>query len=165
MEFVRLIHGYLFDGEWSKWVLLFPTPLALVTLVLFVWSIGPAINHIVRPSFVLWLRLTWFMFAYPAVLGLVLAIEGRMVPSAVAVTTDGLSKYGLPADPKRHLEHLMYAGFALLSLYVIELLIKEKLFEKEIAYKILPVVTLFLYGVVYMIGRVAIFPGNSHMPQ
>ncbi|RJF71996.1 hypothetical protein D3875_10930 [Deinococcus cavernae] len=139
---------------------LWPTPIALVTFILFLWSFGPALKTEVRFAFLVWLRLTWAALLIPAVTGVILAVGGLRVPSATDVG-GGLSKYGFRVDPQRDLEHLMYVAFALVSLYVIEMLIKGRLVEHRVGLKFLPVVTLFLYGCAYMIGRVATFPGNG----
>lgn len=158
MEVLRMLHGYQFNSEWA---LFFPTPFSLVTLVLFVWSLGPLLHKTIRPWYVVWLRLTWGFFLLPAVLGTALLIDGRQVPSATDLG-EGFSKYGLPVDENRTLEHLMYSLFALVSLYLLELMIKGQLLKPQLVYKIMPVVTLFLYGVAYMIGRTAVLPGNDH---
>lgn len=139
---------------------LWPTPIALVTFVLFLWSFGPALKTEVRLGFLVWLRLTWAALLIPGVTGVILAVGGLKVPSATDVG-GGLSKYGYRVDPNRDLEHLMYTAFALISLYLIELLIKGRMIEHQKGLKFLPFVTLFLYGAAYMIGRVATFPGNG----
>jgi hypothetical protein len=157
MEFLRLVHGYQIN---SPVALLFPTPYALATLVLFVWSVAPAIKGRVGPGFMVWLRLTWVLTLLPGVTGLLLALGGAKVPSATDVGK-GVTKYGFPADPSRDWEHWMYAGFCLLSLYVIELMIREKLTPQRLGLRLLPVATLFLYGCAYMVGRVAVFPGST----
>ena len=55
----------------------------------------------------------------------------------------------------------MYTFFALLSLYLIEILMRSTAIERRIGLRLLPVATLFLYGCAYMVGRVATFPGNG----
>jgi hypothetical protein len=157
MEFLRLVHGYQFG---SSLALLFPTPYALATLILFVWSLGPALKGTVRTGFLVWLRVTWVLTLLPAVTGVILAVGGLKVPSATDVG-GGLSKYGLPADPSRNWEHWMYTAFVLLSLYVIEVLVRGRMIEHRRGLRYLPVATLFLYGCAYMIGRVAVFPGST----
>lgn len=137
----------------------FPTPLAFFSLILFIWSLGPAIKGEVRFGFLVWLRLTWAAFLIPAVTGIFLALGGAKVPSAIDVG-GGQSKYGLPADPSQDKMHWMYVLFTLLSLYVIEVLIKGHLIDRRTGLRLLPVVTLFMYGCVYMIGHVATFPGS-----
>ncbi|WP_369699451.1 hypothetical protein [Deinococcus sp. YIM 77859] len=82
------------------------------------------------------------------------------MPSATDVG-GGVTKYGLPVDPSRNWEHWMYAGFALLSLYVTEVLLQGRLVHPRRGLRVLPVVTLFLYGCAYMVGRVAVFPGST----
>ncbi|WP_221089144.1 hypothetical protein [Deinococcus aquaedulcis] len=157
MDFLQLIHGYQFP---SSLALLFPTPYALATLVLFVWSIAPAVKTRVSTSFLVWLRLTWALTLIPGVTGVLLTLSGLKVPSATDVG-GGATKYGYPADPSRDWEHWMYAGFCLLSLYVIEVLVKGRMIEHRDGLKFLPLVTLFLYGCAYMVGRVAVFPGST----
>lgn len=157
MEFLRLVHGYQFG---SALALFFPTPFALATLILFVWSLGPAVKGTVRTAFLVGLRVVWALTLIPAVTGVILAVGGAKVPSATNVG-GGLTKYGLPYDPSRDWEHWMYTAFALLSLYVIEVLVKGRLIEPRQGLRFLPVATLFLYGVAYMVGRVAVFPGST----
>ena len=60
MEFLRLIHDFQIVGFPLP---LFPTPFALLTLVLFVWSLGVAWTGRVTPGFLAWLRLTWMSAA------------------------------------------------------------------------------------------------------
>ena len=158
MDILKVIHDLQLPPILP--IALWPTPIALATFVLFLWSFGPALKPEVRLGFLVWLRLTWAALLIPAVTGVILAVGGLKVPSATDVG-DGLSKYGFKVDPNRDWEHIMYAAFSLLSLYVIEMLIKGRMIEHKIGLKFLPVVTLFLYGCAYMIGRVATFPGNS----
>ncbi|UQN06923.1 hypothetical protein [Deinococcus sp. QL22] len=157
MELLQAVHGYQFFGAWAK---LTPTPYAMVTLVLFIWSIAPALKGVVRSGFIFWLRVTWFFTLLPAVTGIILALNGQAVPSATAAA-GGLTKYGFEPDPSRNWEHWMYSAFALLSLYVLEVLVRGKLIEHRTGLRFLPVVTLFLYGVAYMVGRVAVLPGST----
>lgn len=157
MELLRAFHGYQFG---SSLALLFPTPYALATLILMVWSVAPAVKGVVGRSFLVWLRVVWALTLIPAATGVILALGGEKVPSAVDVG-GGLTRYGLPYDPSRDLEHWMYSAFALLSLYVIEVLVRGRMIEHRAGLKYLPVVTLFLYGVAYMIGRVAVLPGST----
>ncbi|WP_019584949.1 hypothetical protein [Deinococcus apachensis] len=157
MDLLRLIHGYQFG---TALALLFPTPYALATLVLFLWSLGPAIGRQVRTGFLVWLRLTWALTLIPVVTGIILAVGGAKVPSAVNVG-GGLTRYGLPYDPSRDWEHWMYSALCLLSLYVIEVLVKGRLIRHQTGLRYLPVATLFLYGCAYMVGRVAVFPGST----
>ncbi|MCD0166628.1 hypothetical protein [Deinococcus sp. 12RED42] len=157
MEFLRLIHGYQFNNAFA---LLFPTPYALATLVLLIWSVAPALKGRVGPGFMVWLRLTWVLTLLPGVTGVIMALGGAKVPSATDVG-GGLSKYNYPADPSRDWEHWMYAAFCLLSLCVLEVLVRGRLIEHRLGLRFLPVVTLFLYGCAYMVGRVAVFPGST----
>lgn len=158
MDFISGIHGlHLPPGFGTPF---FPTPLALITLILFCWSILPAIQQKISGPFLIYLRLTWLAALYPAITGLLLALNGRKVPSATAVNGD-LSKYNLPADPSRNWEHWMYAGFILLTLYIIELLIKGEWIKREVALRYLPLATFFLYGVAIRVGQVAVFPGST----
>lgn len=148
----------------------FPTPLAFFSLILFIWSLGPAIKGEVRFGFLVWLRLTWAAFLIPAVTGIFLALGGAKVPSSINAsaeyirencpTTGDLTKYCQPTDPSQDKMHWMYVLFTLLSLYVIEVLIKGHLIDRRTGLRLLPVVTLFMYGCVYMIGHVATFPGS-----
>ncbi|GAA5514976.1 hypothetical protein Dcar01_03740 [Deinococcus carri] len=168
MEFLRLIHGYQFNNALA---LLFPTPYALVTLILFLWSFGPAIKAQVRLGFLVWLRIVWALTLLPVVTGVILAVGGEKVPSATRASAAYLrehcpavgdfSRYCLPVDPSRDWEHLMYTAFALLSLYVIEVLVKGRMIPHRTGLRFLPVATLFLYGCAYMVGRVAVFPGST----
>lgn len=168
MDVLRLIHGYQFG---SALALLFPTPYALATLVLFLWSLGPALKGEVRQGFLVWLRLTWVLTLLPVVTGVILAVGGEKVPSATRASADylrehcgqvgDLSKYCLPVDPSRDWEHWMYSAFALLSLYIIEVLVKGRLISHRRGLRYLPVATLFLYGCAYMVGRVAVLPGST----
>ncbi|BDP41168.1 hypothetical protein DAETH_11370 [Deinococcus aetherius] len=168
MEFLRLVHGYLFD---TPLALLFPTPYTLSALILFVWSLGPALKRQVGRGFLVWLRVVWVLTLIPAVTGVILAVGGAKVPSAVRANTEylqencrqvgDLTRYCLPVDPSRDWEHWMYTGLALLSLYVIEVLVKGRLVEHRSGLRFLPVATLFLYGVAYMVVRVALLPGST----
>lgn len=138
----------------------FNTPLALTTFVLFVWSFGPMLKQEVRFGFLVWLRLTWASLLIPAVTGVILAVGGLKVASATDVG-GGLSRYGFKVDGHRDADHLMYTAFCLLSLYLIEVLVKGRMIEHKVGLRFLPAATLFLYGAAYMVGRVAVFPGNS----
>lgn len=157
MEFLRLIHGYQFG---TSLALLFPTPYALATLVLFLWSLGPALKREVRTGFLAWLRLTWVLTLIPVVTGVILSVGGAKVPSATNLG-GGLTKYGLPYDSSRNWEHWMYSAFCLLSLFIIEVLVRDRTVGNRTALRFLPVATLFLYGCAYMVGRVAVFPGST----
>ncbi len=157
MEFLRQIHDFQFN---SSWAFLFPTPYALITLILFLLSIWPAIIGRVGPAFLVALRLAWLMTFIPAITGIILAVAGGKVPSATNAG-GGLSKYGYPIDPSRNLEHWMYAGLAIFSLYFIEVVVKGKVIETKVGTRFLPIITLFLYGCAYMISRVAVFPGST----
>ncbi|UBV43336.1 hypothetical protein LAJ19_03740 [Deinococcus taeanensis] len=168
MEFLRLIHGYQFDTAAAQ---LFPTPYALATLVLFIWSLAPAIKAHVGRGFMAWLRLTWALTLIPGVTGVILALGGEKVPSATRAGADvlrercgqdgDLSRYCFPVDPSRNWEHSMYAALCLLTLYIIEVLVQGRLIKAQTALRLLPVATLFLYGCAYMIGRVAVVPGST----
>lgn len=158
MDILKLIHDLSIPNLFPVPIL--PTPLALTTFVLFLWSFGPALKREVRLGFLVWLRLTWAAFLIPAVTGVILAVGGLKVASSTDVG-GGLTRYGYKVDGNRNDEHLMYAAFALLSLYIIEVLIKGNVIDHKKGLRYLPVVTLFLYGVAYMVGRVAVFPGNS----
>jgi hypothetical protein len=157
MEWLRLVHGYRFDTPLG---IFFSTPLVAATLVLFVWSVAPAVKGRVGAGFLVWLRVTWAAFLIPAVIGVILALDGLKVASATPAA-GGLTRYGFPVDPRRDGEHWMYAVFVLLTLYVIEVLVKGRMVEHRVGLKLLPVATLFMYGCAFMIGRVAVFPGAS----
>lgn len=157
MDVLRLIHNYRLDTPLGIFV---STPLAIAALVLFLWSLGPALKGTVRTGFLVWLRLTWVLTLLPAVTGVILAVGGAKVPSAVNVG-GGLTKYGLPADPSRDWEHWMYAAFALLTLYVIEILVKGNLVDHRKGLRYLPLATFFLYCVAIRVVQVAVFPGST----
>lgn len=169
MDLLRAIHDLQIPNVLP--VPLIPTPLALFSLVLFLWSLSPALKGEVRPGFLVWLRLTWAAFLIPAATGIMLALGGSKVPSAVRAPADfirencpqpgDLSRICLPVDPSQDHMHWMYVFFTILSLYVIEVLIKGNLVERRVALRALPVVTLFMYGAVYMIGHTATFPGST----
>ena len=158
MAFITWLHNWQLSTPFG---LLIPTPLAVVTLVLFAWSIGPAIKLKVGRPMVWWLRLTWALTLLPAVTGTILALGGVKVASAVAVAGQATTRYGFPPDPKRNLEHWMYAGLAIASLYIIEVLIAGKLVSPKIGLRVLPLVTFFLWGCCFMVYRVAVLPGAS----
>lgn len=157
MELLRALHNFRFDTPLG---LFFSNPLVAASLVLFVWSLGPALKGTVGRPFLVWLRLTWAAFLLPAVTGVILALGGLKVPSATDAGS-GASRYGFPVDPSRDWEHWMYVAFVLLSLYIVEVLVKGRMVEHRVGLKFLPVVTLFLYGCAFMIGRVAVFPGST----
>lgn len=157
MEFLRLLHGYHFNSPLGIFL---STPYAVATLVLFVWSLGPALKGRVGPGFLIWLRLTWVLTLLPVATGVILAVGGAKVPSATDVG-GGLSRYGLPADPSRDWEHWMYGAFGLLSLYVIEVLIRGQAVEHRRGLRYLPLATFFLYCVAIRVVQVAVFPGAS----
>lgn len=158
MDILKQIHDLSIPNIFP--VPLLPTPLALVSFILFLWSLGPALKQEVRFGFLVWLRLTWAALLIPAVTGVILAVGGLKVPSATDAG-GGMTKYGYKVDHVRDGEHMMYAAFCLISLYVIEVLIKGRLIEHKLGLRFLPVVTLFLYGAAYMVGRVAVFPGSG----
>lgn len=157
MDLLRLIHNARFDTPFGIFL---STPLVAATLVLFVWSVGPALRGEVRRGFLVWLRLTWALTLIPAVTGVILAVGGEKVASATDAG-GGVTRYGFPVDPSRDWEHWMYTAFVLLSLYVIEVLVKGRVVEHRLGLRFLPLVTLFLYGCSFMVGRVAVFPGST----
>jgi hypothetical protein len=73
MAFLTWLHNWYLATPFG---LLIPTPLALVTLVLFVWSLGPAISLKVGRPMLWWLRLTWALTLLPSVTGVILALGG-----------------------------------------------------------------------------------------
>ncbi len=177
MDFLKQLHDLQIPPVLSLGIL--STPLAFATFVLFLWSLGPAVKKEVRSGFLVWLRLTWAALLLPAVTGVILAVGGLKVASAVAAkpaelgdtclkyaekvgwAKDSLTRYCLPVDSHRDFDHLMYTAFCLLSLYLIEVLIKGRMIEHRTGLKFLPLVTLFLFGAAYMVGHVAVLPGNS----
>lgn len=178
IEFIRALHNLIWPDAWVAAVPLLalaPTPLALAATVLFVWSLAPAFKGQVGAGFLGWLRLTWALTLLPAVTGIILAVSGGKVASSIpapaAVQQElcgqvaNLTRYCFPADPPRDLEHWMYTGFTVLSLLAVEALARDRwngeFLGVNIGLKLLPVITLFLAGCVYMIGRVAVLPGNS----
>ncbi len=157
MDLLRAFHDWTFNTSLAK---LFPNPFTLACFLLLAWSVIPAITGTLSRGFVLLTRLSWAVFVLSGVSGVLLAISGHKVASAVAAAGSSVTKYGFMPDPKRNLEHWMYTVFALGSLYFIELLIAGKLIERRKGLYFLPLVTLFLWGCAYMIGRVAVFPGE-----
>lgn len=193
IEFLKAVHGYSFPFSADLMdavplLALIPGPLALTSLVLFIWSLAPAFKGEVGAGFVAWLRLTWVLTFIPMVTGIALAVSGGKVASSVLAptgtdfgteclnyaarngwATETLTRYCLPVDPARDLEHWMYTSFTLLSLLAVEALARRRwdgnFLGVGLGLKLLPVITLFLYGCVYMIGRVAILPGNGVLGQ
>ena len=157
MELIRLIHNVRFDTPLG---ILLSTPLAVACLVLTVWSLGPAIKGRVGYPFMVWLRLTWVTFLIPGVSGVLLALGGLNVASATDAG-GGVTRYGFPPDPSRNGEHWMYVAFVLLSLYIIEFLVRGRWIELRLSLRLLPLVAFFMYGCAFMIGRVAVFPGST----
>lgn len=159
MQVLSEIHGFLFGNP------LAPHPLGLASLLLTV----AAVVHIFWPrlrALVLGLlRLNWLAYAVPVISGTILFASGRRTPSATEYE-GGLTRYGCPPDPARAWEHLMYAGFVLLSLLAMEALLRRGYLEplgitEGRARLLVPVVALFMYGCAYMVGRVAILPGSA----
>ncbi|AWT36122.1 hypothetical protein GCM10008956_01250 [Deinococcus arenae] len=157
MEFLRQLHDLHFNTPLG---ILLSNPLVAASLVLFVWSVAPAVKGVVGRGFLVWLRVTWATFLLPAVTGVLLALNGEKVASATDMGK-GLSRYGQPVDPSRNLEHWMYVAFVLLSLFGIEFLVASRLIDRRIGLRFLPLVTFFMYGCAFMIGRVAVFPGST----
>ncbi|GAA4021872.1 hypothetical protein GCM10022631_40160 [Deinococcus rubellus] len=158
MDLLRALHDFSFNTSLAK---LFPNLFTLACLILLVWSVVPALRGVVDRGFVLLTRLSWAIFFLYGLSGVLLAVSGLKVASAVAEAGKTVTRYGFLPDPKRNLEHWMYTIFALASLYFIEVLIAGKLIDRRKGLYFLPVVTLFLWGCAYMIGRVAIFPGEQ----
>lgn len=157
MDLLRTLHGYQ-----GIPFFLFVTPFAFTTFVLFVWSGVVAARGQVDRGFRAWLGLTWLTFLIPAVTGVILALSGSKVASAVDIG-GGKTRYGLPYDPTQEFMHLLYPGFALLTLLLIVPLLRGQLplLSERRRLWILPVATLFLYGCAYMAGFVAVFPGST----
>lgn len=136
--------------------------LVFLTALLTVWSLVLAVRATVPVGFVYLLRLSWVAFGINTLTGLILGVAGQRVPSAVPATPGGrLTTLNLPVDSSRHWEHLMYAAFALLTLYAIEVLIAGRVVPRQVGLRFLPVATLFLIGVAYMAVRVAYLPGST----
>ncbi|WP_261664091.1 hypothetical protein [Deinococcus sp. Marseille-Q6407] len=178
IDFLKTLHDFVWPNSWVAafpLLSLAPTPLALASTVLFIWSLAPAFKGRVGAGFLGWLGLTCVLALLPVVTGLILAISGGKVPSAVAAPADvqqrlcgqvsDLTRYCLPADPPRDLEHWMYTAFTLFSLLAVGALARGRwngdFLGVNIGLKLLPIITLFLAGCVYMIGRVALVPGNA----
>jgi len=157
MAFLLWLHNWQVA---TPFALVIPTPLAIAALVLFVWSIGPAIRLRVGRPMIWWLRLTWVLTLLPAVTGVILALGGHKVASAVAAAGEATTKYGYAPDPKRNFEHWMYAGLTVISLYIIEVIIQGKLVSPKVGLRLLPLVTFFMWGCTFMIYRVAVLPGS-----
>ena len=158
MAFLKWLHNWQVA---TPFALVIPTPLAIAAFVLFLWSFGPALRLRVGRPMLWWLRLTWALTLLPAVTGILLALTGSKVASAVALAGQATTRYGYPPDPKRNGEHWMYAGFALLSLYLIELLIRGKVVSPRVGLRYLPLLTFFLWGCTFMVYRVAVLPGST----
>lgn len=156
MAFLTWLHNWQIA---SPFALVIPTPLAVACLVLFFWSFGPAVKLRVGRPMMVWLRFTWALTLIPAVTGIILAVSGSKVASAVAAAGHATTKYGYPPDPKRNGEHWMYAAFVVLSLYIIELMIQGRFVKREVALRYLPLVTFFMWGCSFMVYRVAVLPG------
>lgn len=159
MELLKQLHTISLANPFP-FVSPFNTPLALVTFILFVWSIGPTFHLKISTGLLYCLRLNWFVFLWMGLTGFLLSIQGYKVASATDIG-GGVTRYGFRVDPVRDLEHMMYAAFCLISLYAIEVLLQGKVVEHKKGLRLLPAVTLFLYGAAYMVGRVAVFPGND----
>lgn len=157
MDLLRTLHGY--QGIPFP---LFVTPFAFTTFILFVWSVVVAARGRPDRGFRAWLGLTWVTFLLPALTGLILALNGGKVASAVDIG-GGRTRYGLPYDPTQEFMHLLYPGFALLTLLLLGPLLRAQLplLSERRRLWILPVATLFLYGCAYMAGFVAVFPGST----
>ena len=169
MDVLRAFHDYKLFWLW-------PTPFALCCFVLMIWSVLPALRGRMDRGFVWLTRLSWAVFALYGVSGIILALSGQKVASAVATTdariidicakagisvSGGVTRYCFPPDPQRNLEHWMYTSFCLVSLYLIGRIIAGTLVERRLGLRYLPLVTLFLWGAAYMIWRVAVLPGNG----
>ncbi|AXG98909.1 hypothetical protein DVJ83_06740 [Deinococcus wulumuqiensis] len=157
MDVLRALHGYSFNFDAA---FLAPNPFALTSLLLFVWSFWMLRRDEVTPGFLAGVRLTWLTFLLPALTGIVLTLAGGKVPSAVDVG-GGKTKFGTPYDPTQEGMHWLYGVFALLSLLLIESLIRGQFIERRKGLKLLPVVILFMYGCAYMVGHVAFYPGST----
>lgn len=138
-----------------------PTVTTLLTLLLFVWSLVFLVRPRPVPAFHVALRLTWAWLALNTLTGLVLLFAGGKVPSAVAAPGSPLTVYGYPPYPARQWEHLMYAFFVIVSLAAMELLLAGRFGAPGKVLRLMPVVTLFLYGVAYMAAYVTVFPGSG----
>ncbi|AFZ68748.1 hypothetical protein [Deinococcus peraridilitoris] len=156
MEFLREVHRFAL-----------PLPiighhLVLLTMVLFLWSMVFLRRTVVPAGFVRALRVTWLAGAVNTLAGIGLALMGLRVPSSVPASPgSNVTAFGYPVDPVRHAEHYMYAGFFVLSLFLMELLIAGKVVKPAIGLRFMPLLTFFLLGVAYMSVRVAYLPGAT----
>ncbi|WP_027481877.1 hypothetical protein [Deinococcus pimensis] len=136
--------------------------LVLLTALLFLLSLPMLARPAVPSWYVVLLRVTWAAFALNTLSGLILGLTGQKVPSAVPATPGGnVTAVGFPPDPSRHWEHLMYAGFAILSLYIMEVLVAGRALPRDRGLRFMPLLTLFLVCVAYMSVRVAYLPGST----
>ncbi len=138
-----------------------PTVTTLLTLILFVWSLIFLVRPRPIPTFHVFVRLTWGWLALNTVTGLILLLSGGQVPSAVAAPGSQLTIYNYAPYPARQWEHLMYAFFVIVSLVAAELLLAGRFGAPNRVLRLMPVITLFLYGVAYMAAYVTVFPGSG----
>ncbi len=161
MDLLRTFHSYDFIQVTSPWVVLVPNPFALATLLVMFWSFGAAFKGQISHGFRVAVRGMWVLFGLYGVSGVLLSLGGAKVASAVALAGKTVTKYGFAPQAKRDPEHWMYTGFVLLSLFALEALLSGKLVGEKKAARLLPVVTLFMWGAALMIVRVAVVPGNG----
>lgn len=157
MDWLRAFHAFDFIRVPSPLIILVPNPFALWCLLLMFWSFGIAYRGHFSAAFRGAVRLTWAAFLLYGVSGVMLALSGQKVASAVAAAGKQVTKYGFAPQAKRNPEHWMYTAFVLLSLFAIEALMGKLLPERR-ATRVLPVVTLFMWGAALMIVRVAVLP-------
>lgn len=159
MDFLRAVHAFALPVPGIGHHLVF-----LATL-LFVVSLFMALRPGVPALFVWLLRLNWLAYGINALTGLILALSGQKVPSATVkemVNGRAVSPIGFLVDPHRQFDHYMYAAFALVTLYALEVLIAGKLVKDTPLRRLLFVTaTFFLVGVAYMGVRTAYLPGTN----
>lgn len=158
MDLLRALHRFDFMNVPSPWVILLPDPFTVCCFLLMLWSFGVAFRGQFSHAFRVAVRGLWVLFGVYGVSGVLLSLSGLKVASAVALAGKNVTRYGFPPQAKRDPEHWMYAAFVLLSLFVIEALMAQKLLDEKKSARVLPVVTLFMWGAAVMIVHVAVVP-------
>ena len=159
MDLLRAFHDFTFGTALAK---LFPNPFTLVCLVLMVWSVAPALRGAVDRGFVWLTRLSWLVFALYGLSGVVLALSGPQGGERGGRSGQDRHQVRLPARPQAQPGTLDVQRLRAGQLVFHRSLIAGKLIDRRRGLYFLPVVTLFLWGCAYMIGRVAVFPGESN---
>lgn len=161
MDLLRAFHAYDFIRVSSAWIILVPNPFALACLLFMFWSFAIAAKGQFSHAFRTGVRGMWALFLLYGASGVLLSLGGAKVASAVAVAGKAVTKYNFPPQAKRDPEHWMYTAFVLLSLFAIEALIAGKLMDEQKSARVLPAVTLFMWGAALMIVRVAVVPAAN----